>query len=429
MSDGDVVAALDDHATPLASTAPDSDRTDLCPIADRLDGADAVGLGEATHGTREFFRLKHRLVRLLVERLGFRTVAFEADVAAMVAADAYVRRGEGDPDSALSELCKWQWRTRELRALLSWLRAFNEGREPENRVRVRWLDLSDPSAPVAPLRDYLRAVDPPGAAVADGAADLAELVESKLPDDDAARRRRLDEAAAIAVDVTGRLGARRGEYIAATSEERWAFARHCCRVVEQTCEWHRVRHAQDGPHAEGMAERDRLMAENVRWCSERDPGEGVAVWAHNSHVQRGTFDDGQVWTDAVTMGERLDRAFDDDYRPLGFDFGRGSFRAVPGDVPGADQPRTVSDRDPLEESATARLDALASPCFVDLDAARADPALSAWFDRDRRIRRVGSVFDPATDPEVHYQRTNLPESFDGLFFVGESSQTRPLDAA
>ncbi len=420
----DVVAALAEHATALSSTDPGADRADLAPLADRLDGADVVGLGEATHGTREFFRLKCRVIRLLVEQRGFRTVAFEADVAAMLAADRHVRHGERDPKTALAGLRKWQWQTEAVADLLGWLREFNEGRPPGDRVRVRGIDLSDPSAPAGPLGEHLQRAD-----VIPVPNDLDSLAASEGPPaDDALRDRYLARSQAAATAVGKRLDANREAFVDATSAAEWERTRHLCRVVVRNCEWHRVRHEQDGPHEAGMAERDRLLAENVAWCLERDPGEGVAVWAHDGHVQRGTFDDGRPWTDAETMGEHLDREFGDRYRPLGFDFGRGSFRAISATDPDG-EPRTFAVGDPLDGSATTYFDALDSPRFLDLASAGNDARLAGWFDGHPGVRYVGSVYDPDVDPGDYYQRTDLPASYDGLFFVGESTPTRPLDGA
>jgi len=403
------------HARPFAS--PDTDADDptvqQCPVP--CDDADIVGLGEATHGTREFARLKAGMVRHLVQR-GFRTVAFEADVAAMLPVDRYVHAGVGDPIEALSGLETWMWRTGEVRDILRWLRSFNEGRPPEDRVRVRGVDLSRPSAPAPAVRSYLSTVGP-GAA---GAA-VATLAEGLRPDDP--RDARLDEVATAARTVGDHLERNREAYVARKSAPAWERARHLCRVVERACEWHRVRHAQDGPHPEGMSERDRLMAENAAWCLERDTGSGIVVWAHNSHVKRGTFDDGQVWSGEATMGERLHRA-GGRYTPVGFDFGRGSFRAER--ACGSGGPEVFSVGDPRTDSATARFDALPGPFLLDVESAASDDRLGAWLDAPRRLRRVGSVYDPDA-PGEQYLRTRLAESFDALVFVPESTPTQPLD--
>lgn len=431
--DDSTPASLGAYATPLSSSALDDADASLGGAVvsgvTALDGGaneevDVVGLGEATHGTREFFRAKAAVVRHLVRDCGFRTVAFEADVAAMDAVDAAVRRGERAPRAALAGLRKWMWQTEAVCDLVDWIRTFNEGRPPADRVRVRGVDLSDPGAPVDSLASYLGRVDPEYAERADDVATLRGYDSSA--GDEGARKERLAAVETAADGVADRLESRREAYVEASSEAAWAEARHRCRVVEQTCEWHRVRFDHEGPHAAGMRERDRRMAENVAWSLERDPGEGVVVWAHNSHVQRGTFDDGQVWTDAPTMGEFLTREFGDRYVPVGFDFGRGAFRAMDATADGASGPSEFAVGDPHPESLTARFDSLsAAPCVVDVTRAGEDARLESALDRPRRIRWVGSVYDPNT-PSEHYMRTRVPTAFDAVVFVPESTPTRPL---
>jgi erythromycin esterase len=433
MPDEDVVAALREHATALRSTAPAVDPADpetgsdaVDAVAGRLGEAAVVGLGEATHGTREFARTKHRLVERLVADQGFRTVAFEADVAAMLAADASVREGVGDPETTLGDLYRWPWQTAAVADLLAWLRTFNEDRPPEDRVRVRGVDLLEPSAPAAALVDRLRAVD-----VVAVPNDLATLAASDGPPaGDEARERYVTRGETAATAVRNRLEDRRDEHVAASSDGDWHRARHLARVVVQNCEWDRVRRQDDDPPEAGMTERDRIMAENVAWSHERDPGEGVVVWAHDGHVQRGRFDDGTAWTDGTAMGQHLADEFGDDYRAVGFDFGRGTVRArVRGEDDG---PRAVTVDEPLDGSVTAHLDAVAdaddgpdAPFVVDLAAAGDDPRLADLL-ADGRQRSVGSVYDPEADAGRHYRSTDLPAAFDWLCYVDESSPSRGL---
>jgi erythromycin esterase len=422
--------ALREYVTELSTVVPVDDATDLEPVDDVVADAAVVGLGEATHGTRECFECKHRLVRYLVERRGFRTVAFEADVAAMHAANEYVQSGDGDPAAALGELDMWQWRTEAVRDLLAWLRAFNDGRPPNDRVRVRGIDLSDPHAPATRLRATLQSLD----VVDADAEELVALTARGVPDDDADRREWLDavERAARslrdAIDDRTTTGDDRTIREGVDAERcNLSTARHLCRVVVQNCEWARVRHEHDGPHPAGMAARDRLMAENVANLVEREVSNGVAVWAHNGHVQRGTFDDGEPWTDESTLGDHLDRRFGRRYVPIGFDAARGRFRAVERDTASGD-PSTFSLDDPVDGSVTERLDELtAGPSFLDVAAAATDDELDAWLRQPKQVRYVGTVYAPNAPAAESYQRTPVAASYDGLVFVDQSTPTRPLD--
>lgn len=418
--------ALWDHTVSLAETADGKENARIPPVSlagfDPLGGADVVGLGEATHGSREFVRLKHRLLQHLVENRGFRTVAFEADVAAMAAVDDAVRRERGDVAGTLSNL-KWSFRTEELRVVLGWLRSFNQGRPRTDRVRVRGIDPIDTATLAHRLGSSVAAVEPGYARTSDA---VLTLTNCEIPADQTAREQALDRVSAAAGRVADWLEERSGGVVEDGSIPAVDELRRRCRVLEESCAFQRVRHRHDGPHPAGMEARDRYMAETVRRALAGDRGEGVAVWAHNGHVQRGTFDDGQIWTDCTTMGERLDRTIGDRYVPIGFDFGRGAFRAIPAGS-GRGEPETFTVGAPNEASATAQLDAMShSPCLVDLTRAASDSRLDGWLATHREIRQVGSVFDPDADPSTHSLQTVLPVSFDGLCFVSRSTPTRPI---
>jgi len=373
--------------------------------------ARAVGLGEATHGSRELFELKARLLRRLVADAGYRTVAVEADAATWLPIGESVFRGRGDLRSELAAVDGWRYRTETVLSVLRWLQSYNADRPPAERVRVRGIDLPAPAALVSPLRSYFAAVDAPFPAE-------TEALERPIPDDSESRAATLDAMTAAARSLATRLDDRRSTYVAAGSATRWERARYCCGALVETCAWHRVRYDRPGPHAEGMAARDRGLAANVARCIERRPP--VVVWAHNAHVKRGTFEADRPWAGATTMGERLARRFGAEYRSVATDVGRGRVRAVDARSE-ATAPRTFRLDEPLAGSTTAHLDDRElSPVAVDpreLPAAVADPG---------RIRHVGSVYDPRADPSWATLETRLPASFDRLAYVSRSSPSRPL---
>lgn len=251
-----ITEALREHAVPVETLDPAPEPVDrledgypeeVANAVSALVGLDestggkpaVVGLGETTHGTRECFRLKTGLIQLLVAR-GLRTVAFEADVTATLALDAYVRRGEGDPVTAVAGLERWMWRVESVRDLLCWLQSFNRGRPPDDQVRVRGVDLGHPAAPVTPLRSYLETVDPDYAGQSNPLAGLEAVADAPVPDDQDERERVLDAVEAMVDTLDGRLAAGQSTYVDAVGRRRWEHARHLCRVVERSCDWHRV---------------------------------------------------------------------------------------------------------------------------------------------------------------------------------------------
>src|SRR5688572_1050781 len=127
-----VLPALAAVAVPLATDDPESDDADLQPLLPLLAHRRIVGLGEVTHGSREFFRLKHRLLRFLVTRAGFTTIALEISPTSGALMNDYIKRGVGDPRDILRRFGFWTWQTEEVLALAQWMRAWNQS-QPHRR--------------------------------------------------------------------------------------------------------------------------------------------------------------------------------------------------------------------------------------------------------------------------------------------------------
>src|SRR5690606_10323372 len=133
---------------------------DLQPLKDVLKDVRVVGLGEATHGSREFFQMKHRLTEFLVREMGFTAFLLEASYAACLNIDAYVMRGEGDRAAALASQGFWTWDTEEVTDLIEWMRAYNEQQPDEKKVRFLGYDVQRVNEGITFLRDYLGKVAP-----------------------------------------------------------------------------------------------------------------------------------------------------------------------------------------------------------------------------------------------------------------------------
>jgi erythromycin esterase len=115
---------LNQYAIPLKTIDPDDDLADLEPIGRAIGDARIVGLGEATHGTSDFFTMKHRLIRYLVERKGFTVVAFEGSWPRVEVIDEYVKTGKGSAGDSVKSLFLGL-RTHEVTNLLQWMRDYN----------------------------------------------------------------------------------------------------------------------------------------------------------------------------------------------------------------------------------------------------------------------------------------------------------------
>jgi hypothetical protein len=128
---GEVITWIRDSAHPLNTTSPDDPLT-TGASKEIVGDAEIIGLGEATHGSSEFFSRKHRLVKYLVEELGYTTFVPETDGPIGLALDEYVLNGTGDPKAILD----FPWRTQEVLDLIEWMRLYNADPQHEHKVRI-----------------------------------------------------------------------------------------------------------------------------------------------------------------------------------------------------------------------------------------------------------------------------------------------------
>jgi erythromycin esterase len=161
----EVVSWLRGHQVPLRTAVAGQGYDDLRPLAAIVGKARIVALGEATHGSREFFQLKHRVLEYLVAEQGFTVFAIEANWPESLAVDDYVLHGVGDPAEALAGLYFWTWNTEEVLDMIRWMRAYNA--DPAHARKVRFLGFDMQTARVAgpAVAAYLETVDPAYATV------------------------------------------------------------------------------------------------------------------------------------------------------------------------------------------------------------------------------------------------------------------------
>ncbi|MDX2130721.1 MAG: erythromycin esterase family protein [Planctomycetota bacterium] len=159
----DATAWVRTHAREVRTVHAGADLADLSFLKDMIGDARIVGLGESTHGSREQFQFKHRVLEYLATEMGFTVFSIEASAPESFAVDEYVSKGEGDPEVLVGGMLFWTWNTEEVAAMVRWMRAFNE-REGAvgsgKRVRFTGFDMQSPGLPLKILRDALGPDDP-----------------------------------------------------------------------------------------------------------------------------------------------------------------------------------------------------------------------------------------------------------------------------
>ena len=154
----DELAWLKAHVIELKSVNAGTGFDDLRPLKDLIGPARIVALGEGTHGTREFFQMKHRLVEYLATELGFTIFAIEANLPEAYRVNDFVRTGEGEPRKLLAGMYFWTWNTQEVLDMILWMRAFNES--GKGHIEFTGFDMQTPDVAMQIAREYVARVEP-----------------------------------------------------------------------------------------------------------------------------------------------------------------------------------------------------------------------------------------------------------------------------
>jgi protein-L-isoaspartate(D-aspartate) O-methyltransferase len=395
----------------------------LDALVERIGAAKLVLLGEATHGSAEFYRLRARISAHLIERCGFDFVALEADWPDAARIDRFVRKGDVTPESwtASARFPAWMWRNQEMQAFVDWLHGHNRARDRETRTALYGLDLYSMSASIQAVIEYLTEADPDAAAIARARYqhllpwrnDPAHYGQAVLAGEcDACKEH-------VSV-VTGELRARQ-ESLADRDAESYFDAMQNARLVQSAERYYRL--IYQGSVASWNL-RDCHMFQTVEQAlAHHGPDARGIVWAHNSHVgdarhtamtKRGEYNLGQLCRERFGSGVFI----------VGFGTHTGAVAAasrwgdamqlIPIRPSAADSFERVCHDTGLENF---MLPLRALP--LDLRQSLSEPRLQ---------RAIGVVYRPDQERSSHYFTASLTGQFDELIWIDETRPVTPLDA-
>jgi erythromycin esterase len=389
------------HAIHFATVEPETGFGDLEALRHVVGDARIVSLGEATHGTADFFKMKHRMLEYLVENLGFTVFGIEAALPETDAVNDYVLHGIGDPARAVAGMGFWTWNTQEVLDMALWMRAYNLRRGERPPVQFRGFDMQSSRAAMNRISAYLDRVDPGGKAQLTA---LWTCWEPFAQSSSAWSSRPAAEKSACQSSLGqlhSTLQSRRADYSSRSSAAEFEVILRYARVMQQD---------EDAAAARGGPGRDRYMAENVEWLANvAQPGEKLVLWAHNFHVS--------VLSN-VMMGWHLRRAFPGRQMVVfGFAFDRGSFNAYNGGILRAN--RVESPTAGVEPT----LRAVAPRMIVDLrDIVSTDAR--GYFAQPQDHWMIGSVFQG--NGSAYRNRASLAQSYDALIWIEDTTASRLL---
>lgn len=416
-----LIRNLADAAEPFASI----EAADLNPLMERIGSARIVLLGEATHGTSEFYRMRERITRDLVVKKGFRFVAIEADWPDAARVDHYVRHFRYPPSewTAFARFPTWMWRNIEVRDFVSWLRKHNGSVERNERAAFHGLDLYSLYDSIRSVLNYLDEVDPQSAKVArERYGCLTPWQRDPATYGHAALTGSYPTCESHVVRALTDLLAKRRTY-AEHDGERFLDAEQNARLVANAERYYRIMYY--GSRASWNL-RDSHMFETLKnLLAFYGPDSKAVVWAHNSHVG----DAGATEMAArgeYNLGQLCRREFGELAYIVGFGTHSGTVAAA-SEWDGPMEIKTI--RPALPNSYEQLCHATGLARFMLGLRGRGDLCGPTGLGKERLERAIGVIYRPETELASHYFRASLPQQFDEFVWFDSSSAVTPLETA
>lgn len=425
MHHDDVLATLREHLIPLQGV------DDVGAIVEAIGSARIVLLGEASHGTHEFYALRAAVTRRLIEEGRVRAVAIEGDWPDARRVDRYVRGIGADPSAEASlggfrRFPHWMWRNTVVRDFVQWLHIWNAAQQPEERCAFHGMDLYSLQSSIASVLRYLERVDPRAAERARGRYSCFEMAGTDDPQayGFAVSRNYVEPCEADVVRQLEELRHCADEYRTegdARSADDFFSAEQNARLVANAERYYR---AMFRGRVTSWNLRDTHMVETLDAIIERQDaatrGRRIAVWAHNSHL-------GDARATAMGQGGELNvgqlvrQRYGTDACLLGFTTCSGSVTAAHDWGEPAHRRRV---RPALAGSVEALMHRVGTPDFL---LNLREPRVAESLDERRIERAIGVIYRPETERMSHYFEVDLPRQFDLLVHLDETRALEPLE--
>lgn len=377
-----IIEDLNQVIRPIGSLDPDSGFQELEFLKTGLKSKRIIALGEATHGTHEFFQYKDKLIRFLVLELGFRAIAFESDFVSVEYLDEYINgkqqemmlKNGGFPLVA------------ETKRMLIWLKAYNMEKPMSERVHVYGLEARGFAGVIGELLD--------------AGPDLPEKTKAEM-----LRFWKKEYALLTAADISsikGMLGVLRAAKLPDVSQMK--TYQYQINLLEQQL----VRYGK-----ENRGYRDEYMAENASWILENTPQKQLVLWAHNLHLYKGTTNG------FPTLGAHLQQKYGPDYYVIATDFNYGNANVFVKEGKGFSFKSVYYPELMKPKSFEFYFKQCKLKNFVlDVNEAIKIPALHSFFSKKHDMRLIGGQEQPAVYPLV------IAKNFDLILYFNETSANK-----
>jgi protein-L-isoaspartate(D-aspartate) O-methyltransferase len=394
-------------------------------LLERVADARLVLLGEATHGTSEFYRMRARITQELIRRRGFQFVAVEADWPDASRVDDYILGGKRRSVldfKPFERFPEWMWRNDDVHDFVEWLRAYDAD-HPEQKVGFHGLDLYSMFTSMAAVLAYLDTVDPSTASIARHRyGTLTPWQRDPTAYGEAVLAGRYESSEPAVVAMLRDMLARRLDY-ASRDGERFFDAAQNARVVADAEAYYRAMYYGS---VKSWNLRDGHMFETLQsLLAFYGPESKGIVWEHNSHVGDASATEMSIHGEQ-NIGELCRSAFGPRVYIIGFGTDHGTVAAASG----WDEPMERMIVRPSHPASYERICHESDvPAFLLPLRTPSRRAVREELAPPRLERAIGVIYRPETELASHYFQASLADQFDEYVWFDETRAVRPLDVS
>jgi len=404
--DSSKVHKLKSKIQPIASTEVTTADEDILFLLETLKDKEIIAAGEATHGSKEFFTLKHRLFRLLCEKGEVRVFGLEESYAAGLLVNEYIHgRGALKASDVVMKM-SFMWRTKEMKDLIEWMKAYNDAPSHMEKITFFGFDFHGPHHAVKLLYKYFQEADT--AFLASIKPFLKKFEEVTYPKEKINDKEFAENKSAIN-GIRNVLKNNKEKYEAMAGVEKWREADHLLECLFQYTDAYRSGDVD-------FFKRDPYMSSNIKWMhAQKAGGNKMMLWAHNEHVASG----GSL----PSMGKLVKQDLGDKFYSIGFVFNQGEYTGTRQYKCSALEAGIFSFKAAPSGSFSNIVSLTGVKAgFLCMDNKGLDEETAAWFSGTQRVYEVGyRGFDNMK--KLLLKKRKLSEIYNAVFFVEKVTNT------
>jgi erythromycin esterase len=374
------------------------------------ENVNIVGLGEATHGNAEFVQIRLDVLKELVQKYDYRTIAIEGDFGGSQVVNEYVLNGTGTAAEAVRQIGFAIYKTQEMVDLVEWIYQYNQSAAQDKKIHFYGFDMQRYDHSIAGLLAFMERVD----------ADKADAYRTGLSDlnDETVfnqSREKIQGGLQAIETILAEMEQEKEQYIAATSPAEFDLAYQFATCIQENA-------TLRGTDVSYTETRDRYMAEKVAWIVsfEQNQGrKGILLAGHDGHIEKSA-----AAAMYRSMGSRLQETFGDQYFAIGTDFYESTFNCKES---GSGERKQFSVKNGNKLNSAFRNSGM-DIAYLDIQTALENPALSKILTSNLWMSNIGDEFSGLYRfVKFFYALKMVPvEAYDAIIFVRSATPTTML---